>query len=84
IVLDLLLPRMNGWELLDWVSKRGLLSVVPVIVLSGSPECDEVPRRFPTTFECLRKPVPVDMLRAALERACREARPDRGSSLAAP
>src|SRR5687767_6039592 len=37
IVLDLMLPLMNGWELLAWLAKRHGLSAIPVVIVSVSP-----------------------------------------------
>mgnify|MGYP002761020714 CR=1 FL=1 len=34
-LFDLLLPDMNGYELLDWVKKEEYLKHVPVIILSN-------------------------------------------------
>lgn len=36
VVLDLKMPRMNGFEVLEWLRQRRGLSRIPVIVLSGS------------------------------------------------
>jgi CheY-like chemotaxis protein len=36
ILLDLMMPRMNGWELLDHLSGDSALSSIPVCVISAS------------------------------------------------
>lgn len=35
IVLDLMMPRMNGWEVLEELRSRDILGRVPVLVLSA-------------------------------------------------
>ena len=35
IVLDLMMPRMNGWQVLEALRDRGMLGRVPVLVLSA-------------------------------------------------
>lgn len=35
IMLDLMMPRMNGWEVLENLQQRGLLERVPVVVLTA-------------------------------------------------
>jgi len=35
IMLDLMMPRMNGWEVLETLRQRGLLERVPVVVLTA-------------------------------------------------
>jgi CheY-like chemotaxis protein len=36
IVLDLKMPRVNGFEVLEWLRQEPALSSIPAIVLSGS------------------------------------------------
>lgn len=35
IMLDLMMPRMNGWEVLEALRERGMLEQVPVVVLTA-------------------------------------------------
>lgn len=35
MMLDLMMPRMNGWEVLEKLRERGLLNQVPVVVLTA-------------------------------------------------
>jgi CheY-like chemotaxis protein len=46
IVMDLKMPEVNGFDLLAWRQTSALLSCIPVIVLSGSSEPDDVKRIF--------------------------------------
>lgn len=67
ILLDLMMPRMNGWEFLDRRKRSELLRKIPVVVLSAA----EQPRTERLTAEAvLRKPVRaeelVDVIRALL------------------
>ena len=36
LLLDLKMPRMNGFDVLEWLQRRSELSSFPVVVLSGS------------------------------------------------
>src|SRR5690349_7463028 len=44
IVMDLKMPEVNGFDLLAWRQASALLSCIPVIVLSGSCEPEDVKR----------------------------------------
>jgi CheY-like chemotaxis protein len=38
ILLDLMMPNMNGWQFLAWLRERKSLEGVPVVLMSGAPE----------------------------------------------
>jgi CheY-like chemotaxis protein len=63
ILLDLMMPRMDGWEFLRRQSADPLIANIPTIVLSGS--------RLPAGAKHhLTKPVDVDRLRALVDQYC--------------
>lgn len=62
IVLDLLMPVMSGWDLLDAIQCDGELSHIPVVVLSAL--------RAPEGIPHLAKPVSPDDLIATVDRVC--------------
>lgn len=66
IVLDLLLPGTTGWEFLDWLNKRGTLSRIPVVVVTGSDHGDHARALHPRVVACLTKPIHMDDLLSAL------------------
>ena len=41
LILDVLMPRKNGYEVLNWVRKEKATSELPVIILSGCPLSSE-------------------------------------------
>jgi CheY-like chemotaxis protein len=64
IVLDLSMPIMTGWELLEAVHERRELREVPILVLSAM--------GAPAGVEHLDKPVSLDDLLATLDRLCEQ------------
>jgi CheY-like chemotaxis protein len=62
IVLDLSMPIMSGWELLQTVHERRDLRDIPVVVLSAM--------RAPEGVEHLVKPVHLEDLLATVDRMC--------------
>jgi CheY-like chemotaxis protein len=63
ILLDLMMPRMDGWEFLRRQSADPSIADIPTIVLSGS--------KLPTGAKHqLSKPVDVDRLRALVDQYC--------------
>jgi CheY-like chemotaxis protein len=63
ILLDLMMPRMDGWEFLRRQSADPSIANIPTIVLSGS--------ALPAGAKHqLAKPVDVDRLRALVDQYC--------------
>jgi CheY-like chemotaxis protein/DNA-binding transcriptional regulator YiaG len=62
IVMDLLMPVMNGWELLQMLKKDSRFAGIPIVVLSAV--ADFSPGPEPARF--VRKPLDVDSLLSAV------------------
>lgn len=74
MLLDLMMPVMSGWEVLDELGETGELAKVPIIVISAM--C------APGARACLRKPVNIEELLTLVGRCCRE--PAQAPQTAAP
>ncbi len=69
MLLDLRLPRMSGFEVLEWLRSQPRLNRLPVVILSSSSQSTDIDRAYelgansylvkPVSFENL-----VDMVRA--------------------
>lgn len=66
VLLDLLMPVMNGWEMLAQLQARG--SKAPVIVLSAAADASKVMQSGATGF--LSKPVHVAELLETVQAHC--------------
>jgi CheY-like chemotaxis protein len=64
LILDMRLPGMSGWDLLELMSKDGELVRIPVIVMTASPiKLDDNP--YPNVVDLIVKPVSaVDLIHA--------------------
>jgi CheY-like chemotaxis protein len=65
ILLDLSMPRMNGWEFLQHKTADPTIAGIPTIVLSGS--SGAVPAG---AMSSLSKPVDVERLMALIDQYC--------------
>lgn len=63
VLLDLMMPVMNGWEFLEEVAKDPSLRAIPVVVLTAAN-----PEGVPGAVEILRKPIDLEELIEAVER----------------
>jgi CheY-like chemotaxis protein len=67
VVLDLMMPVMNGYEFLERVRADTRLRGLPVIVMTAG---DRAPPPQAQILEHLRKPISLDRLLGAVERYC--------------
>ena len=68
ILLDLMMPIMNGWEFLEVARAREEIARIPVVILSASRGAVD---RY-SVFGSLTKPVDLDALLATLRKAIPE------------
>lgn len=66
VLLDLMMPVMNGWEFLEKRNGDKELSSVPVLVLSAVPGKPYIPG----ALACLKKPIDLHRLMDFLELYC--------------
>lgn len=74
MLLDLMMPVMNGWQLLDWF-KAHPEHRLPVIVMSAasSSDVDRVRGSGPPVTRVMRKPLDLEALLDAVHVACERA-----------
>jgi CheY-like chemotaxis protein len=68
IILDLLMPCMSGWELVDILRRDPQLAHIPVLVTSGLTVHGDA-SGIGATMSWIRKPFGVDALLAAVSEA---------------
>jgi CheY-like chemotaxis protein len=65
IVSDLMMPEMNGWELLDHVRGSDRLRKVPVLVMTAAAE-----PKVPADVPLVRKPIDIDDMTQRIASYC--------------
>jgi two-component system, chemotaxis family, chemotaxis protein CheY len=65
VLLDLVMPRMNGWEFFDKMRERPELARVPVVVHSSAPS-----RAPEGVTRVLQKPLQLDRLLSVVREYC--------------
>jgi len=66
VLLDLMMPVMDGWQFLETRNKNPELAKVPVLVLSAVPGQPYVPG----ALACLKKPIDLQRLMDFVELYC--------------
>ena len=66
VLLDLMMPVMNGWEFLEEVAKDPVLKAIPVVVLTAAERT-----QVPGATEVLSKPVDLVALLRVVQRYVR-------------
>lgn len=65
IILDLLMPVMNGVEMLDAMKTEPALAAVPVVISTSAPS------RAPAGIPVIPKPIDVNVVWSWMRRTCR-------------
>lgn len=69
ILLDLMMPLMDGWQLLNELQRNVAFAKIPVVVVSA---LDLDASNFPSAAGYLRKPVRYERLLAVLAGVCED------------
>ena len=69
ILLDLYMPRMNGWQLSAWLRQDPLYSTIPVVVLSALEDLGRDARAIGAADFVLKPIEPEALLRAVAKHA---------------
>lgn len=69
ILLDLMMPVMDGWQFREELRNRAELDDVPIVVLSGVADIDDAARRL-DAIDYLSKPVDLEKLAKLVETHC--------------
>ena len=71
LLLDLKMPRMTGFEVLEWLATRPDLKDLPVVVLSSSADQLDIARALRTgARDCREKPHDYRQLTHLLQEVC--------------
>lgn len=71
IILDIDLPRLNGFEVLQQLRSDGSYSTTPVVILSSSDELSDIIKGYQLgTNSYLRKPVDFESFADLLQQIC--------------
>ncbi len=67
ILLDLMMPVMDGWEFAEAIQKRPALSRIPLYVVTAFTDRT---KPLPGALGVLNKPVEIDVLLSTVDRYC--------------
>jgi CheY-like chemotaxis protein len=64
ILLDLMMPRMSGWEFLERKAHNSKLAALPVVIISGTEA------NTPANLDSIRKPWNIENLLNLVRKRC--------------
>jgi len=74
IVLDVIMPGMDGWETCTFIKSDSITADIPVILLTGADDRDLSQHAVAVgATALLRKPCPLEVLRQTIVAALRDA-----------
>jgi CheY-like chemotaxis protein len=65
LLVDLIMPRMDGWELLDMLACDDRLATIPVVVMSAATNANKIP-----VHPTLKKPIDLEILLQVVRDHC--------------
>lgn len=70
ILLDMMLPIMNGWEFLEELKKNGgMMAAIPVVITSAAGNA-AVATAVQQTQGYIKKPIDLDLLLTTVKKFC--------------
>jgi CheY-like chemotaxis protein len=69
ILLDLMMPGMNGWEFRDWQRQDAEYATIPVVILSAATNAESEAKKLAVS-DFIPKPINLDALLKTLRRYC--------------
>jgi CheY-like chemotaxis protein len=73
ILLDLMMPVMDGWEFRDALVRDPKLAAIPLVVITGAGQAARRTASF-SAIEVLEKPVTLDALMSTVHQYCSDPR----------
>ena len=69
ILLDLMMPKMDGWETITEIVKRGLMKNVAIAIITGkgTKDSEKMSTLGPYIFDYLPKPLDINQLLSSVE-----------------
>jgi CheY-like chemotaxis protein len=75
VLVDLVMPKMDGWELMKALSRNDRLATIPIVVMSAASRPERIDGQ-----RLVKKPIDLDLLlRIVREHCCGEGGTGRGS-----
>jgi DNA-binding response OmpR family regulator len=66
ILLDLMLPRMTGWEVMEEMRRRPPLQTIPIVIITAARFASVAPKGSPTFIKPVRLERLIQSIRALL------------------
>ena len=68
ILMDLLMPRLDGWEVVDWLKKNPATCDIPIVAVTGAGPAEVTLAMEAGCRSVLLKPCPPEELLAEIHR----------------
>jgi len=68
IILDIMLPEMNGWQILDILRTNKPWKDIPVVFITALDDRETMEKGIKSNTFCLKKPFRIEELRDTIEK----------------
>lgn len=68
IVLDIMMPDLNGWDVLDILKNNRIWKEIPVVFLTALDDEKTIEKGIETNSYCIRKPFRIKELKETIDK----------------
>lgn len=79
IILDIMMPGMDGWETFDMIEANADWSKIPIIFLTALDDHKTMEKGIKTGSYCIKKPFNIKQLKDLIDRVLQEENPTTDS-----
>lgn len=69
ILLDIMLPEINGWQIYDYLKSKNELSKIPIVFITALDDEKTMKKGMETDAYCIHKPFNIEQLKEMIDSA---------------
>ena len=68
IVLDIMMPDISGWDILDIIKNNRIWKEIPIVFITALDDEETIEKGIKTNSYCIRKPFRIEELKETIEK----------------
>jgi len=68
ILLDIMMPDINGWDILDLIRNNRIWKDIPIVFITALDDEETIEKGIKTNSYCIRKPFRIEELKETIDK----------------